>query len=91
MIILILKTLGIAFLINKFTPIQWFFEAVLDSNSKIKSSWGIILNLLYVMATCFSCTTFWVGLFIGGFWVALIGYIISYYLSKIIYKLDGGK
>ena len=81
-IILILKILGMAWVITKFEPIQWVLEIL---QSKIKPNnitLNLILNIIITITTCFSCCSMWCGFILGGFWYGILCYIISFVYSK---------
>lgn len=87
MLILILKSLGLAYVISKMEFCQWPLEALKSQFKTDSMLIGLIVNLLYLMMTCFMCLSFWIGLMIGGIWVGVSAYIISTIIEKITYRL----
>lgn len=81
-LIIILKVLGLSFVITKFEPIIWVVEAI--QNNFKKPIFGLIFGILKTILTCFSCCSMWIGFLMGGLWVGIISYIISFiYLKKL--------
>lgn len=77
MIIIILKILGLSYLITHFEPIKWIFDLL-----EIKFSNNILFNILYLMMSCLKCTSFWIGLIMCGLYVGIICFIISFIYEK---------
>lgn len=77
--IIIIKTLLLSFLINQFEPIQWILD-LLPNN--------FFTAIITTLLTCLKCTSFWVGLILGGFWISTITFLIGWILDKILTKLN---
>jgi hypothetical protein len=85
---LILKSFALAFVITKFTPLSWFMEAISPVFSKYNNT-KLIFNLTSLLLSCISCCSFWVGMIIGGLWVAVPAYIIAHLYSNLLsHKID---
>jgi hypothetical protein len=79
----IIKTLCLGFVITKFTPFQWFLEAI----SPIFNKNGVtkfIFNIISLLTSCFSCCSFWTGCIMYGFWYGIVGYILAYLYGKLL-------
>jgi len=76
-IITILKVLGLAFLITRFEPIKWLFEIL-----SIKYGNTLIFNLIYLLVSCMKCCATWIGLIMGGIWIGIISFILSFVYTK---------
>lgn len=77
-IILVLKTLGLAFVITHFAPLEWLLTSFKPKNIII----NLIYNIIKLLLSCLSCCSFWLGICIGGFWVGVISYIIAFFYQK---------
>lgn len=76
-LIIILKVLGLAFIITRFEPIQWVFEVLNKRFSK-----NIIFQMVYLLLSCLKCASFWIGLMMGGIWVAIFCFIVAFIYDK---------
>lgn len=84
---LILKVLGLAYVLSKMEFIQWPIEALKAQYKTDNQIKGLIINLIYLMITCFMCLSFWIGLIMGGIWVGISAYVIATIIEKTTYKL----
>jgi hypothetical protein len=73
-LILILKIMGLAYVISQFAPLTWLYDYL--PNGVLKSS----LNLL---TSCFKCCSFWLSLIMSGnIWLACFIYFLVNAISK---------
>lgn len=87
-IITILKILGLSFVISKFYPLQYLIEAV-EPLFKKKPIYQLLYNMFSILTSCFNCLCLWVGIIIGGFWIAILSYVISYlYTNSIVSRWE---
>ena len=74
-IILILKIIGLSWFITRFPLLEVIFSYLPEN----------IFTLVFkLMFECLKCTSFWIGLIIGGIWIALISSFISMLYDKIL-------
>lgn len=92
MILLILKTLGIAFVLTKFTPLQMILDIIFHSikpkENKISLILNTLVNIITLLFTCLSCCSFWVGFLLGGIWIAIASYIIAFFYQARLSYLE---
>ncbi len=78
--ILLIKIILLSFLITQFEPIQWLLD-LLPSN--------LFSAIVTMLLTCLKCCSFWVGLVMThSIWMASTAFFISFFLDKIILKLN---
>ncbi len=76
MILLILKIIGLSFVITKFTPLVWVIEAIqMNIKNKVLS---FLVNIISLLTSCLPCCSFWTGILLGGFWTGVLSYVIAY-------------
>lgn len=73
-IFIILKVLGLAWVITEMSYIQWFIDPLPNN---------ILKYLLVVLTSCLKCASFWIGLCMGGIWIACIACYIAVCYTKI--------
>ena len=83
MIITLIKIFLLAHLIVKFEPIVWLLESISHYFTK-NTLTKLIYNLLIDALSCIKCMSFWIGLIIGGFWIACASTFIGYLWGNLI-------
>jgi hypothetical protein len=85
-IILILKALGLGYIISRFSPLRntLNFIGLLIKKRNPSPLNILIFESIEELLTCFRCISFWSGLILGGLWIG----IISFILALSIYKMD---
>lgn len=83
--IIILKTLGLGYIISRFTPLHKLFEFIIQLFKKTYPT--SIFSLLLIecirdLMTCFKCLSLWIGFCLGGLWVGIICSIIAFFYDK---------
>ena len=68
MIILLLKILGLAWIITGFAPISWLVDLLPDNLFKY---------IVVLLTSCFKCCSLWVGIAMGGIWVGILSSFIA--------------
>jgi hypothetical protein len=71
---LVMKVIGLAYVITTFAPITWVIELLPDN---------LIKYLLVVLTGCHKCCSLWLGIVMGGIWIGVIASIIAEILTKI--------
>jgi len=79
MILLILKTLGLAYIISKFTPLRRTinFIGLLIKKRNPTALNILIFESLEELLTCFKCCSLWIGFIFGGLWVGILSSILA--------------
>lgn len=80
---LIIKTFLISHIVVKFEPLQWLLDII---RTKVGNNivFNLIINIISVLTSCLKCSSFWLGLLIGGVWVAIITSYIAYLYGWLI-------
>lgn len=78
-IYLIIKVLGLAWLIVGFEPLQWLVDPLPNN---------IFKYLTVVLTTCLRCCSMWVGFIMGGIWVGVTAAFIAVIYTKIKKRYD---
>lgn len=80
---LIIKTFLISHIVVKFEPLQWVLDVI---RTKIGNNMilNLIVNIISVLTSCLKCTSFWIGLIVGGIWPAIITSYIAYLYGWLI-------
>lgn len=78
-LILILKTLGLAYIASKFTPLRQTinFIGLLIKKRNPTPLNILIFESLEELLTCFKCCSLWIGFIFGGLWVGIISSILA--------------
>lgn len=73
--IIVLKVLGLSWFINRFPLLGIIFNYLPEN----------IFTLVFkLMFECLKCTSFWIGLLMGGIWIGLISSFIAMLYDKTI-------
>lgn len=86
-IINVLKIVGLAFVINKFDPIKWVFEAiigVIPENNITLIFLKLFVQIILKLLTCLNCTSFWLGTILFGIWYGVISFFITFLYQRFI-------
>ena len=75
MTILLLKIIGLAWLITTFAPLQWVLETLPNN---------IFKYIIVLLTTCIKCCSFWTGLIIGGIWIGILAAAIAALTNEIL-------
>jgi len=81
-LIIIIKILGLSWVITKFDPLYWILEAIKKRIEQKNLILNLIMNVIITITTCFSCCSMWIGFLIGGFWFGILSYIIAFIYTK---------
>lgn len=83
-IILLLKILGLGFLISNFEPIQWIIDYLPDNMIK----WNLML-----LFGCLKCVSFWISLiWMGNIWFSIFVFFVGKAISNDdLYKYYTGR
>lgn len=74
MILMITKTILLAYVLTGFAPIQWIIDTLPNN---------LIKYILVVLTSCLKCASLWIGIFIFGFWIGIIGSVSASILTEI--------
>jgi len=78
-----IKVFALSFVITKFTPLQWFIES-LEPLSKKNIVTNLIVNILSLLTSCHPCCSLWLGFILGGFWIGIFTYVLTYVYNNSI-------
>jgi len=83
-IILILKILGLSYIVSKFTPLRQFINFI---GLLIKKRNPSPLNILIFesveeLLTCWKCLSLWIGIIFGGLWIGIISSILALFIYQ---------
>lgn len=87
-IVLLIKIFLLSHLIVKFEPLHWLLESISHIFTK-----NIVTKLAYNLfidaSTCIKCTSLWIGILLGGFWIGILASFIAYLYSQLLMpKID---
>lgn len=77
-LILILRIIGLAWMITSFAPLQWLLD-LLPNN--------LFKYTIVLLTSCIKCASFWIGLAMGGIWYGIVSSFLAMILNEIFYSL----
>lgn len=78
-LLIIIKVLGLSYIISKFTPLRQTINFI---GMLIKKRNPTPLNILIFesleeLFTCFKCLSLWVGFIFGGLWIGILSSVLA--------------